>query len=242
MFTSELRKTLGLFSLLLLSSVNSASAATITFSDKAELLNNFPQLESVLNNELYKNHFKVKIVLNELNEKIKLESCGLAQWEIPPGTALRGKTAVLARCKKGGETALFYQPIEVRIHATIAVANRALRFNEAIDGDAIRLEERDITQLPGSDLLEKPEEVLGQQTRRSIALGAPLRRDMFEPLPVIRAGDSIRVNIVGEGFRLSTEAVALQAGQPGQQIRVRTTQGKVLTGAVSAQQSVDLRL
>lgn len=242
MFTNALRKTLGLFSLILLSSVKTASAAEIEFSDKAELLNNLPQLQKLLNTEFEKNHYRVKISLNELNEKIKFENCGTAHWQLPAGSTPRGKVSLLARCKKGEETTLHYQPVDIRMVSTVPVATRALRFNEMVDGDAIRLEERDITHLPLQDMLDKPETVNGQQTRRSIAQGTVLRRDMFEPLPLIRAGDSIKVVIAGEGFRLSTEAVALQAGQPGQQIRVKTAQGKVLTGAVSAQQIVELRL
>lgn len=242
MFTNALKKTLGLFSLILLSSVNSAQAARIEFGGKAELLNNLSQLESLLNDQFDKNDFKVKISLNELNEKINISNCGPAQWQIPAGTSLRGRVSLVARCRNGGETALYYQPVDIRIHATMAVASRALRFNERVDSDSIRLEERDITLLPVQDLMDRMDDIPGQQTRRSIAMGTVLRRDMFEPLPVIRAGDSIRVIIMGEGFKLSTEAVALQAGQPGQQIRVKTAQGKVLTGAVSAQQLVELRL
>jgi len=241
-FTSALRKTLGLFSLILLSSVKCASAAEFEFTGKSELLNNLPQLQKMLIAEFDKYPHKVKISLNELNEKINIENCGAAQWQIPAGSSLRGRISLLARCKRGDETTLHFQPVDIRLLATIPVATRALRFNEVVDADAIRLEERDVTQMPLQDLLEKPDAVAGQQTRRGIAQGTVLRRDMFEPMPLIRAGDSIKVVIAGEGFRLSTEAFALQAGQPGQQIRVKTAQGKVLTGAVSAQQIVELRL
>jgi flagella basal body P-ring formation protein FlgA len=241
-FTSARQKTLGLFALILLSSVKCANSAEIDFGGKAELLNNLPQLQKMLIAEFDKNNYKVKISLNELNEKIIISNCGLASWQLPAGSVLRGKVSLLARCKNGGETTLHYQPVDIRLLATVPVATRALRFNEQVDGDAIRLEERDVTQTPLTDVLERPESVAGQQTRRSIAQGTVLRRDMFEPLPLIRAGDSIKVVIAGDGFRLSTEAVALQAGQPGQQIRVKTAQGKVLTGAVSAQQIVELKL
>lgn len=243
MFTKDWKKTLGLFSLILLSSVKSVQGAQIEFSDNAQMLNNLPQLQKMLESEFDKNNYIVKISLTELNDRIQSANCGPAQWQIPAGVSLRGKVALVARCRAGGDMALFYQPVEIRLTSRVAVSTRALRFNERVDSDAVRMEERDITHLlTQNDLLDKLDDITGQQTRRGIAQGSILRRDMFEPLPTIRAGDNIRLVISGEGFRLSTEATALQSGQPGQQIRVKTAQGKVLTGAVSAQQFVEMRL
>jgi flagella basal body P-ring formation protein FlgA len=241
-FTNHLRKTLGLLWIILLSSVKPAYSAKIEFSPGAELLNNFSQLQITLNNELASNNLKYKISLNELNEKIKIENCGEAQWQIPQGTQLRGRAALVAKCRINGETALFYQSVDVRIHATMVVMAKPLKFNEQADADAFRIEERDITYLQPGELVSRADELIGMQSRRGLAAGLIVKKDMFEVQPAIRAGDNVKVFINGQGFRLSTEAVALQAAHTGQQIRVKTVQGKILTGAVSAQQTVELRL
>ncbi|MCE2680948.1 MAG: flagellar basal body P-ring formation chaperone FlgA [Burkholderiales bacterium] len=241
-FTIRFRKTLVLFSVFLLSNVKTTTAGVIDLDDSVKLLNNYTQLEKVLKNETLKNNFKYKVYLNDLNTKTNSDSCSDIQWSLPQGVALRGKTAFVAKCKSNGESSLVYQQLDIKVLANVVTVARAVKFNEVLDASAFLIEEKDITRLPYADFLSEYEGLVGQQSKRALNMGLIVRKDMVEPQPTVRQGDNIKVIIQGQGFKLSTEGVAMQSAQPGQQIRVKTQQGKILTGAVSAQQTIELNL
>ena len=68
-----------------------------------------------------------------------------------------------------------------------------------------------------------------------------LRADQLRIPPSVQAGEAVRILLNGPGFSLASEGVALSAGIEGQTLRVRTENGRVLSGLVR-DRTVEIRL
>ena len=87
-------------------------------------------------------------------------------------------------------------------------------------------------------------QALGQPARRVQLLqpGQPLRENMVRAPQAFEAGAQVKVSSGGAGFSISVVGQAVAAGRVGEPARVRLPNGKVVTGLVRADQSVELSL
>jgi flagellar basal body P-ring formation protein FlgA len=79
-------------------------------------------------------------------------------------------------------------------------------------------------------------------TLSRIAAGLPLRTDMLRGAGSIAIGQTVRVVTEGAGFSISTEGSAMNNAVPGQQIRVKTAGGQIISGIVRDGSTVEIRL
>ena len=62
-----------------------------------------------------------------------------------------------------------------------------------------------------------------------IAGGMPLRRDMLKSASAVAIGQTVRVVAAGDGFSISAEGSVMNNASPGQQVRVKTANGQVIS-------------
>jgi flagella basal body P-ring formation protein FlgA len=78
------------------------------------------------------------------------------------------------------------------------------------------------------------EELAGRKTRRKILAGEVIHPEMFTPVVWVEAGRTAKFVISGDGFALSMPVVPLEAGAPGQSIRVRALEtGRIFKAIVA---------
>jgi flagellar basal body P-ring formation protein FlgA len=87
-----------------------------------------------------------------------------------------------------------------------------------------------------------PASALGRTLARPLAAGQPLRAADLRARQWFAAGDSVQIDAVGTGFRISGEGQALGPGLEGQPARVRIGGGRVVTGQPVAERRMELRL
>ena len=83
---------------------------------------------------------------------------------------------------------------------------------------------------------------VGQQTAFALTPGLAIRQNMVRPTKAFAAGDQVRVNSSGSGFSISVTGLALTAGLVGQPARIRLPGGRVVTGLVQEDQTVEMSL
>lgn len=82
-------------------------------------------------------------------------------------------------------------------------------------------------------------EVEGKVPKRTIRRGAVISRSWLEPAPEVERGQTVQVEAVYGGVRLSTTARAESSGRIGQQIRVKNPDsGRVFRAVVSGKSTV----
>ncbi len=82
----------------------------------------------------------------------------------------------------------------------------------------------------------------GRTLLQAVAAGQPVRPEMTRATPVVQAGDTVRLRIVGTGILIAGAGQALAAAGIGQSVRVRTDLGKVLSGVAREGRVVEVSL
>jgi flagella basal body P-ring formation protein FlgA len=109
--------------------------------------------------------------------------------------------------------------VRVETLAPVLVAVRRLaRGTEILDSD-LRIETRNLANLPRRRLTERSQAV-GKQAARSIPEGALLSESMLTMLPAVKRGQIVPLRFERNGLRIEARARAKEDGQTGDRIRV----------------------
>ena len=119
--------------------------------------------------------------------------------------------------------------VRVAVIQRAVVAARTLSANVPIAVTDLSLADADISTI-GTDALLATGDVVGRVLSRSFPTGAVLLRSTVRNPVAIRTGDSVRLEIIGNGFTVSSESVALQNASTGDMIRVRNSEGQTVSG------------
>ena len=119
--------------------------------------------------------------------------------------------------------------VRVTVLKSVVVAARALSNNAAIDANDLVMAEADIGSA-GTDALTNPADAVGRTAIRNIPAGAVVPRSALRLPIAIRSGENVRIEIVGVGFTVSSEATAMQNAATGDTIRLRNSEGQMLSG------------
>ncbi|NBS95996.1 MAG: flagella basal body P-ring formation protein FlgA [Betaproteobacteria bacterium] len=132
--------------------------------------------------------------------------------------------------------------VRVTVLKSVVVAARALSNNAAIDANDLVMAEADIGSA-GTDALTNPADAVGRTAIRNIPAGAVIPRSALRLPIAIRSGETVRIEIVGVGFTVSSEATAMQSAATGDTIRLRNSEGQTLSGRLDSRGVVviDLR-
>ncbi len=173
---------------------------------------------------------RLEVQVGSLNRGLKLAPCDKAEPFLPGNTRLWGRANVGLRCVAGARWTTFI-PVRISAYGPALVARAMLPAGRIIQEEDFTIQEVDwaasrSTPIASRALLQ------GQELIRSVSAGQPLLTEYLRIAPAVRAGDAVAVVVEGQGFSISTEAVALSNAADGQQVRVRTASGKVLNGTI----------
>ncbi len=165
--------------------------------------------------------------------------CRKVEAFVPSGARLWGQSAVGLRCADGSNWST-YLPVRIRVFAPAVVAARTLAAGQSIGESDVRVQEIDLTREPAGVIVSTAQ-ATSKVLARPLAPGQVLRQDFLRSRPVVSAGDVVRVEYAGQGFMVSAEARALNEAPEGQQVRVQTTSGRILTGTARSGRRVEMR-
>lgn len=131
--------------------------------------------------------------------------------------------------------------IYVAVKGRYLVASHALRTGQRMTAADWQWAEGDLAKI--SELMvEDPDQIKDLELIRPQQAGTPLRLNDFKSMTVIKAGDQVRVTLLGRGFAVSATGQALTDAAVGGTVRVRTSEGKTLQGTAISSGSVDVLL
>ena len=184
---------------------------------------------------------RVEVQIGALDPRLRLAPCARIEPYVPPGARLWGRSRVGMRCVDGPVRWNVSVPVTVRVFATALVASTPIAAGTRLAGTEFVAAEVDLAEEPGEALTDaRP--LAGRILARPLRAGQALRASHLRPRQWFAAGDTVQLSAVGSGFRIGGLAQALTPGIEGQNARVRTESGRVLTGTPSGNGRIEVRL
>jgi flagella basal body P-ring formation protein FlgA len=169
-----------------------------------------------------------------------LAACTMLEPFMPSGARLWGRMTVGVRCA-GERPWTIYLQARISLHATYYLAARAMAPGEVLTAADLVARDGDLTGLPQA-IVTDPSQAVGSVTLTRVAGGMPLRRDMLKSASAVSIGQTVRVVAAGDGFAISAEGSAMNNASPGQQVRVKTANGQIISGIVKDGSTVEIQL
>jgi flagella basal body P-ring formation protein FlgA len=169
-----------------------------------------------------------------------LAACATLEPFLPAGSRLWGRTTVGVRCS-GDRPWTLYLQARVSVMATYYLAARAVAPGEVLSAADLIPRDGDLTTMPQA-IVTDPSQAVGAVTLSRLAAGLPLRTDMLRGAGAVVIGQTVRVVTGGAGFSISAEGSAMNNAAPGQQVRVKTAGGQIISGVVKDGSTVEIQL
>ncbi len=169
-----------------------------------------------------------------------LAACTTLEPFMPSGARLWGRLTVGVRCA-GERPWTIYLQARISLRATYYLAARAMAPGEVFTAADLVARDGDLTGLPQA-IVTDPSQAVGSVSLVRIAGGMPLRRDMLKSASSVSIGQTVRVVAAGQGFAISAEGSAMNNASPGQQVRVKTANGQIISGIVKDGSTVEIQL
>jgi len=169
-----------------------------------------------------------------------LASCTTLVPFMPPGARLWGRTTVGVRCA-GERPWTLYLQARVSLEATYYLAARQIEPGAVVSPADLMTREGDLANLPRT-IVTDPSQAVGAVALARIGAGSPLREDMLRSASSVTIGQTVRVIAVGTGFSISSEGAVMNNASPGQQVRVKTAGGQIISGIVKDGSTVEIQM
>ncbi|KGT90034.1 flagellar basal body P-ring biosynthesis protein FlgA [Enterobacter cancerogenus] len=142
---------------------------------------------------------------------------------------LAGRRTLVARC---GARKHF---LAIRIHAQGRwwAARTSLPAGHVLQAGDIVAQRGDLAGQPAG-LIFQQRDILGQRLIRDVEAGKPLLSQQLRQPRLLRAGQTVEVITLGEGFRVRSQGKALHHAAENDTLRVQMRNGQTLSGLVSA--------
>lgn len=168
------------------------------------------------------------IAIGAIDPRLNLPACASPQAFFPAGSRAWGKTTVGIRCSAPANWTI-YVSATVRVQGDYIVAAAPLAQGQTVGPNDVSKTKGDLTTLP-SGVITDASQAIGRTLSISIPAGAALRQDTLRAQQAIQQGQTVRVMSSGPGFRVSSEARALNNASEGQVAQARTASGQVVSG------------
>ena len=184
---------------------------------------------------------RVEIEPGRLDPRLRLAPCERIEPYLPPGARAWGRSRVGLRCVQGPTAWNVYLPVTVKVFASAWVAAVALPAGTVLQAGQLRQAEVDWAAAATPPLADAAA-LLGRELARPLMPGAAVRAADLKQRQWFAAGDTVQLVARGSGFSVGGEGQALTAGIEGQPVRVRTGNGRVLSGQAVGRHRVEVAL
>jgi flagella basal body P-ring formation protein FlgA len=184
---------------------------------------------------------RMEVSIGSLDSRLRLAPCARVEPYLPTGSRLWGRTRIGLRCVEGATAWNVYLPVTVKAFGPAWVLAAPVAAGATLTaGDAVEAEVDWAAE--SAPIMANPDLWVGQVAARPLAAGQALRQAMVRAPQLFRAGAQVKVMAQGPGYAISSAGRAMSAGSAGQVVRIRMDNGRVVSGTVAENGTVDVTL
>jgi flagella basal body P-ring formation protein FlgA len=183
---------------------------------------------------------RIEAEVGQIDPRLSLAPCARTEPFLPIGARLWGKGVIGLRCTAGASWSVTI-PVVIRVYGLAIVTNRSIQAGQPLQPDDFSEQETELTKEAGRPVIDIGA-IENKTLNRSVASGAILREEWLRANPVIQSGDQVRVVATGAGFSISTDGYAVTSAVEGQQVKVRSESGRVVTGIARSGRIAEIRM
>jgi len=153
---------------------------------------------------------------------------------------LRPRMSVGMRCA-APQVWTTYVQATVSIAGQYYMAARPLSMGRTLQAEDFTLRDADLVSLP-TDVVYNLDQAVGMQLVAGMVTGQMLRAGNLRSAHAVQRGQTVKITISGEGFKVSSEGQAMANAGPGDRVQVRTGNGQIVNGVVQPSGEVKVPL
>ena len=181
---------------------------------------------------------EVHVSVGAMDPTNRLPPCARLAAFFPAGERAWGQGSVGVRCDSP-VVWVVYLTYRVEVIGSYLGTARPLRAGQRVTLADLQQRRGDLASLPDG-VLTDPSQALGHLVRMPLAAGAVLRADHLRQPDAVKRGRNVKVITRGSGFRISTEGRAMSDAAPGERVRVRLDNGRMISGTATATGEVEV--
>lgn len=169
-----------------------------------------------------------------LDSRLRLPACaGALQAQAPNLDRGSSRLAVQVSCTVGQSWSVRV-PVRVQLFRDVLVSSHALARDDVIGADDVHAEKLDVAKL-GYGYLVDPKRLYGRRLKRALTADTVITPGMLAPREVVQRGQQVRLVVQTGSIQVRAEGLALEAGDRGDLVRVRSLSCRcVVQGRVDA--------
>lgn len=184
---------------------------------------------------------RVEVVVGQLDPRLHLAPCERIEPYLPANVRLWGKSRIGLRCTQGRTAWNVYLPIVVKVWGRALVVPAGATAGSVLAEGDLEESEVDLAEEFTAVFFDR-KLVVGRTLAQALRPGQAVRQAHIKSRQWFAAGETVKVVAVGDGFALEGVGQALTNGIEGQPAKVRTENGRVVTGVPTAERRLELTL
>lgn len=183
---------------------------------------------------------KQRMLVGPIAAYVQLERCSLPVTPVVgPGAQMRDRVLVELRCA-GVRPWHIYVPVRVVGISPVTVAARAIVAGSVLADNDVRVEQRDISELPPG-YLDDPAVAIGLTASRPISSGAVITNQLLVASKAVQRGQMVTLVAEAGGLNVRMSGRALSDALVNQRVRVQNvSSGKIIEGIARSEQVVEI--
>ncbi|MFZ3125909.1 MAG: flagellar basal body P-ring formation chaperone FlgA [Acidovorax sp.] len=184
---------------------------------------------------------RMEVSVGQLDSRLRLAPCARVEPYLPTGARLWGRTRLGLRCVEGATAWNVFLPVTIKAFGPAWVLNGNVASGAVLTAADASEAEVDWAA-EAAPVIANPEQWVGQVAARQLMAGQAVRQSMVRAPHVFRTGAQVRVVAQGPGYSVTSSGQALSNGAVGQTIRIRMGNGRIISGIVNEDGTINASL
>ena len=184
---------------------------------------------------------RMEVSVGTLDPRLRLAPCARVEPYLPAGSRLWGRTRLGLRCVEGATAWNVFLPVTIKAFGPAWVLTSNVAPGAKLTAEDATEAEVDWAA-DTAPIMANPDLWVGQVAARQLMVGQALRQAMVKAPVLFLAGAQVRVVAQGPGYSVTSAGQAMSSGAAGQNVRIRMSNGKIVSGIVSEGGTVDITL